>query len=84
MITDEMLKKLRLNYIHGTRIRLVQMDDKAAPPSGTEGVVEEVDDLGRILVKWEDGSNTSVIYGEDIIEKVESNTFDTTKGAANG
>lgn len=70
MITDEVLKQLRLDYIHGTRIKLIQMDDKEAPPVGTEGTVDGVDDVGRILVHWDNGSRISVIYGEDVIEKV--------------
>ena len=44
-----MVKFIKEQYPPGTRIRLNSMNDPYAPvPSGTEGVVELVDDAGSI------------------------------------
>lgn len=50
----------------GTRIILIHMDDVQAPPRGTKGTVTGVDDLGDLLVDWDNGSGLKVILGEDI------------------
>ena len=62
------LDALRHTYFKGLRVRLVRMDDSQAPPEGTVGTVEEVDDLGTIHVKWDNGCGLGVIPGEDVID----------------
>lgn len=54
----------------GTTVELVKMDDFQAPPVGTRGVVQGVDDIGSLLMHWENGSSLNVLYGEDIVKKV--------------
>lgn len=44
----------------GCRVQLVQMDDVQAPPIGTLGTVRGVDDIGSVMVKWDNGSSLSV------------------------
>lgn len=56
---------LRQNYPVGCRVRLDKMDDTQAPPIGTEGTVRGVDDMGSIMIAWDNGSSLSVVYGED-------------------
>ncbi len=46
------------------------MDDQQAPPIGTEGTVIGVDDTGRLLVNWDNGSGLNVIWGVDVVRKV--------------
>ena len=41
------------------------MDDVQAPPIGTKGTVLGVDDIGSIMVAWDNGSGLSVAYGAD-------------------
>lgn len=65
----EIIEKLRKEYPEGTRVVLIKMDDVQAVPAGTKGTVRGVDDIGSILVRWDNGSSLNVIYGEDIIEK---------------
>lgn len=43
---EETVQRLRENYPVGCRVRLVRMDDRQAPPIGTEGTVQGVDDIG--------------------------------------
>ena len=61
----ELVKHIRDAYPAGTRVELVQMDDPQAPPIGTRGTVLGVDDIGSIMVSWDNGSGLSVAYGED-------------------
>ena len=70
MISKEALRALRERYPAGTRVELVQMDDAQAPPVGTKGTVRGVDDMGSIMVAWDNGCGLSVAYGEDICRKV--------------
>ena len=70
MISKEMIKTLKEVYPDGTRIKLIQMEDIQAPPTGTLGTVYGVDSIGSILVKWDNGSTLNVIFKEDIIEKI--------------
>lgn len=70
MISKETLQALRERYPKGTRVELVQMDDAQAPPVGTKGTVRGVDDMGSIMVAWDNGCGLSVAYGEDICRKV--------------
>lgn len=62
--------KMREQYPKGTRVKLVQMDDEQAPPTGTEGTVLGVDDTGSVMVAWDNGSGLNVICGIDRIQKI--------------
>lgn len=70
MISDRQLEALRKQYPDGTRVELLQMDDIQAPPPGTMGTVYGIDDTGSLLVRWDNGSGLSVIFGEDVVRKV--------------
>ena len=66
MLIDE-IKRL---YPIGTRVELVKMDDVQAPPIGTKGTVKGVDDIGSLLIDWDNGCGLNVVYGEDVIRKI--------------
>ena len=66
----EMLEFLRREYPSGTRVILVRMDDPQAPPLGTKGTVTGLDDMGSILVDWDNGSHLNVIYEVDAVQKL--------------
>ena len=61
----ETVERVRKEYPEGCRVVLERMDDLQAPPIGTMGTVRGVDDTGSIMVKWDNGSSLSVVYGED-------------------
>lgn len=69
MISKEALQALRGRFPKGTRVELVKMDDSHAPPIGTKGTVLGVDDIGSIMVAWDNGCGLSVAYGEDICRR---------------
>ena len=56
----------------GSRVRLESMDDPKAPPIGTLGTVLGVDDIGSIMVSWDNGSSLSVT-DEDRCKKIGGN-----------
>ena len=62
---DKIVEMLKKEYPKGTRVELLKMDDTQAPPLGTKGTVVGVDDIGSILVHWDNGSSLNLIYGED-------------------
>ena len=64
----ELLDIIKKSYPKGTRVILVQMEDPQAPPVGTKGTVIGVDDIGSIMVSWDNGSSLNVVYGEDRVE----------------
>lgn len=67
----ELVKILRATYPKGSRVVLVQMDDVQAPPLGTQGTVQGVDDLGSIMVHWDNGSHLGIVLGADICHKIQ-------------
>ena len=66
----ETVERVRREYPAGTRVVLEKMDDCQAPPVGTEGVVEGVDDTASLMVRWSNGSRLHVVYGEDRVRKI--------------
>ena len=64
------LESLRQQFPVGARVVLEKMEDEQAPPIGTKGTVRGVDDIGSIMVKWDNGSSLNVAYGEDICKKL--------------
>ncbi len=70
--SKEIVESVRKQYPVGCRVELVQMDDVQAPPVGTRGTVIGVDDTGSLLMHWDNGSGLNVVYGEDIVKKIET------------
>lgn len=70
VISKAALEGLRRWYKPGTRVELLQMDDVQAPLIGTKGTVLGVDDIGSIMVAWDNGSGLSVAYGADLCRVV--------------
>lgn len=67
--SKETVERIRKEYPVGTRVELVQMDDPQAPHIGTKGAVRGVDDIGSIMVAWDNGCGLNVAYGEDICRR---------------
>lgn len=69
-IERHVLESLREQFPVGARVELVRMDDVHAPPIGTKGTVRGVDDIGSIMVSWDNGSSLNVVYGEDACRRI--------------
>ena len=65
----ELLKK---RYPAGTRVRLLKMEDPNPVPIGMLGTVEDVDDIGSLVVQWDNGRQLHVLHGIDEVEKIDS------------
>ncbi len=72
----ERIECLRSQYPAGCRVELLVMDDPQAPPVGTRGTVLGVDDIGSIMVAWDNGSGLNVAYGKDSCKVVKDNAVD--------
>ena len=70
----DIIEKLKQQYPVGTRVILRKMDDCQAPPIGTKGTVQGVDDAASLLVKWDNGCGLNVVYGVDEVETLDSVT----------
>ena len=71
IITQDALAALREQYPPGTRVELLHMeDDPQAPAIGTKGTVKGVDDIGSIMVAWDNGSSLHVLFDVDECRKV--------------
>lgn len=55
------VEELRKKYPKGTVVVLEYMNDIQAPPVGTKGVVEYVDDAGGIHTRWETGCGLALL-----------------------
>ncbi len=68
MISRKILQDLRNRYPMGTRVELIYMDDEQAAIKGTLGTVLGIDDIGSIMVNWDNGSSLNVLYGVDKVK----------------
>ena len=78
VISKEKLEYLRRIYTPGTRVRLEYMDDIQAPPIGTLGTVRGVDDIGSIMIQWDNGSSLSVVYDHDRCKIIKENEHENS------
>lgn len=66
------LEELRKQYPVGSRVELIKMEDVQAPPNGTKGTVLGVDDIGSIMIAWDNGSSLNVVYSVDKVRMLET------------
>lgn len=63
-----------MNYdLKGVRVRIIEMIDDYAVPSGTEGTIKFVDDMGTIHVQWDNGSSLGIVPEVDKYEILNDN-----------
>ena len=65
MPTRREVEQIKARYTKGLRIELIHMDDPQAPPAGTRGTIITVDDLGDLVVAWDNGCGLNVVPGVD-------------------
>lgn len=61
----EYINRIKEQYPPGTRIKLISMVDQQAIEPGTTGTVWKVDDVGTLLMHWDNGRSLGVVPGED-------------------
>ena len=67
MPTRREVEQIKAGYRKGLRIELIHMDDPQAPPAGTRGTIITVDDLGDLVVAWDNGCGLNVVPGVDLV-----------------
>ena len=71
----EMIEYYRRQYPPGTRIELDCMPDDPNPvPAGSTGTVRAVDDIGQLVVKWDNKRSLSLIPGVDSFHVIPQET----------
>ncbi len=70
MPSKEEIEALRREYPAGTRVELLHMSDVQAPPAGTLGTVLAVDDVGDLIMQWDNGSGLNVVPTVDSVRKL--------------
>lgn len=71
----EQVNKIKEKYKPGTRIKLISMtdeDDNTKIPEGTYGTIMEVDDIGQLQMKWDNGRTLAVIPEIDEFEIIDN------------
>ena len=63
-------EEMLLRYPIGTRVKLIEMDDVQAPITGTFGTIINIDDIGDLMVSWDDGNSLKLIVGIDAFEVI--------------
>ena len=63
---DQLANEWVKGVFAGKRVRLIRCSDPYTKlQSGDEGVVDYIDDMGTLHVKWDNGSSLGLIQGED-------------------
>lgn len=74
--TRAQIELTRQRYPPGTRVELVQMNDDPQPvPPGTRGTVVDVDGIGQLVMKWDNGRTLSLVPGVDQFRKLPEQTM---------
>ena len=63
--TQQEVEHIRSRYQAGMRIELLRMGDVQAPPAGTRGTIITVDDVGDLVVAWDNGCGLKLIPSVD-------------------
>lgn len=67
----QILRNMRILSPQGTRIKLIKMNDPYAPKPVTCGTVLDINDDGSILIRWDDGSQLSLLVDADKFGRIE-------------
>ena len=79
-LSAEEIREIKENYPPGTRIQLIQMEDKWAVPSGTRGTVDHIDSLGQVHPKWDNGRSLAVVPQVDQFRKLTEQELQKEQG----
>ena len=70
-------ERYKQSYPPGTRVILLNMNDPYSPvESGMRGTVQSVDDIGQLLMKWDNGRALALIPGEDSFRRLTQEEID--------
>ena len=64
---NENIERIRKQYPAGTQVQMIYMEGELQMKKGLKGIVQKVDDIGQIHVKWENGSTLAINLKRDIV-----------------
>lgn len=65
-LSQKQIEKIKEQYPVGTRIEIIHMYDLYGPiKPGTQGMVDSVDDVGTLHMRWDNGRTLGIVPGED-------------------
>ena len=64
------MKQEYKGYKPGDRIEIIHMDDIQTIPSGTQGTIDYIDDIGQLHMKWDNGRTLAINLDVDSIKKL--------------
>lgn len=71
--TEFDIRNIRKKYKEGMTIQIINMYDYIKPvPKGTIGIVDHVDKMGGVHMKWENGSENILLIGIDDFEIIKN------------
>lgn len=60
------MSKINMNHLIGKRIQLISCKDQYTKlKSGSQGIIDYIDDAGTVFVNWDEGSKLGLIPGID-------------------
>lgn len=70
----EVVQHIRDTYPVGCRVELIGMgpDPYSKLEHGCQGTVNHVDDGGTVFISWDCGSGLGMVYGVDIIKRLDN------------
>ena len=69
--TLEEVEYIKQKYIVGTKVKLIKLYDLLSTiPTGTEGVIDRIDDQGTLHINWNNGSTLGLVIGTDEFEVI--------------
>ncbi len=74
---EKKVELLRQRYPEGTRICLDHMEDICPVESGTKGTIIGVDDIGSVMVKWDNGRILNLLPDSDKFHMVDQEQTQT-------
>lgn len=74
---QNIIHNIRATYPVGTRVELTAIKNMPVNP-GCLGTVTEVDDAGSVHVDWDNGSNLTILYGEDECRRIGEDVAEKT------
>ena len=80
MMNREKIAQIKKSYPPGTRVELISMEGESKMPSGLEGTVTIVDDIGQIHVDWDNGSTLALVPETDSYRKLPEQAQTTELG----
>lgn len=80
--SKEEVRRVRERFPAGCRVELIGMgpDPYSKLKKGDRGTVSSVDDIGTVFVNWDCGSGLGVVYGVDIIKRLDAETSNMAEG----